>query len=70
MPDLITPEIKLSEVIQKYPKTLEIFQKYNLHCLGCLLAAGESLKDGLTAHGLDVDQVVKEMNDLVSKASK
>ncbi|MBN1620894.1 DUF1858 domain-containing protein [candidate division WOR-3 bacterium] len=70
MPNVITPETKLSDIIQKYPKTLEVFQKYNLHCLGCVLAAGESLKDGLLAHGLDVEQVVKEMNDLVSEQDK
>lgn len=70
MSDVITPETKLTEVIQKYPETLEVFHKYNLHCLGCVLAAGESLKDGLLAHGLDVDQIVKEMNELISVKEK
>lgn len=67
MPDLITPDMKLTEVIKKFPEIFQIFQKYNLHCLGCLLAVGESLKDGLTAHGLDADKVIGEMNKLISK---
>ncbi|MGC9365709.1 MAG: DUF1858 domain-containing protein [bacterium] len=70
MSNNINGQMSLTEVIQKYPDTVKILQKHNLHCLGCILAAGESLEDGLRAHGLNVEQVIAEMNEEVNKKSE
>lgn len=67
MSEIISSDMNLSDVVQKYPETIKVFHKYNLHCLGCILAAGESLGDGLRAHGLDVETVVSEMNNVISE---
>lgn len=55
----------LADTIKEFPDIIQIFHKYNLHCLGCMLAKGESLEDGLLGHGLNVEEVIKEMNDLI-----
>jgi len=66
----ITQEMILSDVIEEFPDIIQIFHKYNLHCLGCMLAKGESLKDGLLGHGLNVDEVINEMNELLDNQTK
>lgn len=63
----ITKEMNILETVQKYPDVYKVFAKYGLGCIGCMVAAGETLAEGIGAHGLDVDVVVKEMNDLIEK---
>lgn len=62
---MITKDMPITEVVQKYPKVISVLQKLNLGCIGCIAASEESLEQGLAAHGLDVDDVVKQMNKIV-----
>ena len=41
----------------------EVLFKEGMHCVGCPMSSQESLKDGCLAHGLDVDEVVKKLNE-------
>lgn len=34
-----------------------------MHCLGCPSAQGESLEEAAMVHGLDVDELVVQIND-------
>ena len=50
-----------------------IFLKYGLHCIGCHMAADESIEDGAKAHGLpdtEINKMVKEINDILIDKSK
>ncbi len=58
----------LGDIISRYPKTAEIMMKRGLHCVGCHVAAFETLEQGAKAHGMsdkDIETMLKEMNDLV-----
>ena len=61
--------MSITTIIQKYPDTIPVFQKYDLGCIGCFAAAGESIEDGLTVHGLNVDEVIKDLNQAISKTA-
>jgi len=61
----ITKEMPITEIIQLYPQALQIFTKYNLGCLGCIAARFETLEDGLIAHGINVEEFLKEINKAV-----
>lgn len=63
----ITKDMGLVEIIQSYPETIEIFQKYGFGCLGCAAARFENLEAGAKVHGVDPDIMVEEMNQLISK---
>jgi len=66
--DKITKHMTLGEVIQKYPETAEVFLKYGLHCVGCQVAAWETIEQGAMAHGIkDIDQLVKDLNEAVEE---
>mgnify|MGYP001579993930 FL=1 len=66
MNDKITKTMTLGEVIEKYPKSVNIFMKYGLHCIGCSVATWETLEQGATAHGMDS----KKLNDLLEELNK
>ena len=46
--------------VQNYPIIREVFAKYGLGCVGCMIAAGETLGEGIAAHGLNPDEVISE----------
>lgn len=58
----ITKEMGLIEIVQNYPETIEIFQKYGLGCIGCAAARFENLEAGAKVHGIDPDKMVEELN--------
>lgn len=66
----ITKDTTLSKILE-CPGTEKILAKYNLPCLGCPFAKLEidHLKIGPVCkmYEIDVDKVLKELNDLPSK---
>ncbi|GBR75845.1 disulfide oxidoreductase [Candidatus Termititenax persephonae] len=63
----ITKDMTILEVIQNHPETVGVLQELNLGCLGCIAASGESLEQGLAAHGLNVSEVVDKLNTAIAK---
>jgi len=63
----ITKDMGIQEIVTKHPETAEIFFKFGVHCLGCAAASFETLEQGANAHGIDVDAMVKEMNEVLKK---
>ena len=55
------------ELLEKYPQTVEVLAKKGFHCLGCALASFETLEQGASAHGIDVDGLVQELNQVIVK---
>jgi hydrid cluster protein-associated redox disulfide domain len=58
----ITKSMSIMEVVQKYPKTIEVFRNYGLGCLGCAAARFENIEQGALAHGIDADALVADLN--------
>jgi len=65
----ITKDMGIEEIVKTYPETLEVFFKFGIHCLGCTAARFETLEQGASAHGIAIDAMVKELNELLEKKS-
>lgn len=63
----ITKDMGIIEIVQQYPETLEIFQKYGMGCLGCAAAHFENLEAGAKVHGIDIEQMVADMNAVIKE---
>lgn len=61
----ITKEMKIDEVLQKHPKVIAIFMKHGFHCLGCAAANYEDIESGAKVHGINVDEFIKELNEVI-----
>ena len=61
----ITKDMSILEVVQKYPDTVDVFVSAGMGCLGCAAAHFENIEQGAMAHGIDVDQLVKDLNTVV-----
>lgn len=63
----ITKEMKISEIVEKYPQTLSLFLDYGLHCIGCPLAPDETLEEAAKIHGLDLEKLLQDLNKAIKK---
>ena len=61
----ITKEMKIEEILQKYPETMGVFMQHGFHCLGCAAANFESLEQGALAHGIDIDILLEDLNKII-----
>jgi hybrid cluster-associated redox disulfide protein len=46
--------------------SVEVLKKHKPGCVGCMGAQNESLEQGANAHGIDVDALVKDLNDAIA----
>lgn len=61
----ITKDMKIEEVLGKYPETFEVFTKHGFHCIGCAAAGFESIEDGANSHKINVKEFVEELNKVI-----
>ncbi|MBU2634072.1 MAG: DUF1858 domain-containing protein [Nanoarchaeota archaeon] len=59
--------MKLGDVIGKHPETIDVFMKNGLHCVGCHVASYENIEEGASSHGIDVEKLLKELNQSIKK---
>lgn len=63
----ITKDMPIGEVVKKYPRTIEVFQKHGLHCIGCAIAHFENIGQGAAVHGIDAGKLIEDLNKEVKK---
>ena len=66
----ITKEMGIMEIVQAYPETIEVFQRFGMGCIGCAAARFENLEAGAKVHGIDIDAMVDAMNDVVESSAE
>jgi hybrid cluster-associated redox disulfide protein len=53
----------ITEIVTNYPKSVDVFMRYGMGCIGCMASRFENLEQGALAHGIDVDALVKDLNE-------
>ncbi|MGI6075803.1 MAG: DUF1858 domain-containing protein [Pyramidobacter sp.] len=66
---MITKDMLIGDIVEKYPAAASVMMMAGLGCIGCAIAASETLAEGCMAHGVDADDLVGAINDAV-KATK
>ncbi len=61
----LTKDMGIMEVVSKYPETVEVFINSGMGCLGCAAAHFENIEQGAYAHGIDIDQLMEDLNAVV-----
>jgi hybrid cluster-associated redox disulfide protein len=70
MPEKISKDMALGDVVTKFPAAVPTMLGYGLHCVGCHVAAFETIEQGAKAHGMtekEIDKMLAEMNKAVEK---
>jgi hybrid cluster-associated redox disulfide protein len=59
----ITTKSNIIDVLNAYPISADILQKYGVNCIGCMMSHSESFEEGLSAHGLDAEKILEEIKE-------
>lgn len=52
----------IGKLLEENPDKADILLEAGMHCLGCLVAQDETIEEACEVHGIDVDELVKELN--------
>lgn len=58
----ITKDMKIAEVLKKFPSSKKVFEKHIPECPRCGGAQSESVERGARMHGIDPDMLVEKLN--------
>ena len=67
---MIDKTMSISSVLKVDPETAPILMSFGMHCLGCPHATAESLENACFAHGVDVNELVDQLNEYLEGKSK
>ena len=63
----ITGEMRLIDVLGKYPKTADIFLKFGMHCINCPVASMEKISEAAKVHNIDEKKLLKKLNEAIEQ---
>ncbi len=63
----IHKDMLIGEIITIDPGNAAILMANGMHCPGCPSAQGETLEEAALVHGMDVEELIKDMNDYLAK---
>jgi hybrid cluster-associated redox disulfide protein len=66
----ISKNMTFAELMEKHPEAAGELFKQGMHCIGCGAAAFETIEQGALMHGIDVDDLIKKLNNEKTKSKK
>ena len=62
----IDKSMLIGELIQMDELVAPMLMREGMHCLGCPASQGESLEEACMVHGIDCDELVAGMNEVLA----
>ena len=63
--ETVTPDTNIGDLVLFHPETAVLLFSIGLHCLGCPSSGVETISEAAEAHGLDVNELVLQLNDII-----
>lgn len=64
---MITKDMTIQSILEHHEDIAPILMTSGMHCLGCAMAHGETLEQACAVHGIDVDALVQQINDVLGE---
>jgi hybrid cluster-associated redox disulfide protein len=62
----INKNMIIADILRADMDTADLLMGAGMHCLGCVMANGETLEQACAVHGIDVDALVEDINDFLA----
>ena len=59
----ITKDMSIAEILKQKPSAAAILMSHGMHCLGCVIAQGETLEQAAGVHGMSVEGLLEAINE-------
>lgn len=66
----VTKDMAINDILNIDGNIAPILMGMGMHCVGCMAAQGETLEEAAMVHGLDADQIEKQINDYLGSKNK
>ena len=63
----VTKDTIIGDILDMDSTTAPFFLEMGMHCLGCPASRGETLEQACMVHGMSPDELLKKINDHLSK---
>jgi hybrid cluster-associated redox disulfide protein len=67
----LDPDILIMELTELHPEVIDfLISEYEFHCIGCIMAGFETLRQGAQAHGIigkDYEEMLSRLEGLINK---
>ena len=60
----ITKEMTIGQILQIKPAVAPVLMAMGMHCLGCPASQGESIEEAAMVHGMDIDELMKQISEI------
>ena len=65
----VTKDMLIGQLLVEHREVAPILMNAGMHCLGCPASQAESLEEACMVHGLDVNELVDEINGFLEAAN-
>ncbi|MBO4830862.1 MAG: DUF1858 domain-containing protein [Oscillospiraceae bacterium] len=62
----ITKDTVIADILNIAPDSAPMFLEMGMHCLGCVMASGETVGEACEVHGVNADEFLKKINAFVN----
>lgn len=62
---IITKEMTINDILSISKKTKDVLNSFNMTCHSCPSSLVETLEDACLIHRLDVNEVLKKLNEVI-----
>jgi len=59
---MITKDFTIAEVLSANKNAADILRRHGMHCVGCPSMAHETIGEACEVHGMNVAEVIEELN--------
>lgn len=66
MAQTVTKDMIIGELITIDKGIIPILMNAGMHCIGCPSSQGETLEEACMVHGMDVNDLLKNINDYLA----
>lgn len=60
----LTKDMTIAQAIKLKPPIVGVLMSKGMHCMGCAIAQGETLEQAAEVHGINAEELLKELNGL------
>ncbi|GAB1353208.1 MAG TPA: DUF1858 domain-containing protein [Candidatus Rifleibacterium sp.] len=57
----INEKMTIAEILKARPDAARILQQFGMHCIGCAVAAGETLEGAAKAHEVNLEELLRAL---------
>ncbi|WP_162787591.1 DUF1858 domain-containing protein [Anaerolinea thermolimosa] len=61
----IAPHVIVAQIMEHYPQTIAVFLRHHMSCVGCSLAAFDTVAEAALVHDISLDLLLHDLTQAI-----